>query len=86
MVASPPGCPVFFYGKIGTHSRLAIGILNGTVKSAVQPKSGFPCTDPLQRVPGHELQTAPEGGALQRHSLPSYTVWIIPMRRLPHDY
>ena len=32
------------HGKIGTHSRLAIGlwaIRNGMVKSALQPKSGF---------------------------------------------
>jgi DNA-binding CsgD family transcriptional regulator len=40
------------HGKIGTHSRLAIGlwaIRNGMVKSALQPKSGFPCTEPLPR-------------------------------------
>ena len=33
------------HGKIGTHSRLAIGlwaIRNGMVKSAVQPKSHYP--------------------------------------------
>jgi DNA-binding CsgD family transcriptional regulator len=40
------------HAKIGTHSRLAIGlgaIRNGIVKSAVQPKSGIPCTEPLTR-------------------------------------
>jgi hypothetical protein len=44
-------------------SLLAIGlwaIRKGMVKSAVQPKSGFPCTGPLQGVPRHEIQTAPE--------------------------
>ena len=38
--------------KIGTRSRLAIGlwaIRTGMVKSAVQPESGFPCTEPLTR-------------------------------------
>jgi DNA-binding CsgD family transcriptional regulator len=47
--------------KIGTHSPLAIGlwaIREGMVKSAVQPKSGFPRTGPQGSRP--EIQTAPE--------------------------
>jgi DNA-binding CsgD family transcriptional regulator len=50
------------HGKIGTHSRLAIGlwaIRNGMVTSAVQ-SSGFPSTGPITRGPAHEIQTAAE--------------------------
>jgi DNA-binding CsgD family transcriptional regulator len=51
------------HGKIRTHSRLAIGlwaIRNGMVKSAVQPISGFPCTEPLTRGLRHEMETSVE--------------------------
>jgi DNA-binding CsgD family transcriptional regulator len=43
-------CCRTIHGKIGTHSPLAIGlwaIREGMVKSAVQPNSGFPRTEPL---------------------------------------
>jgi DNA-binding CsgD family transcriptional regulator len=56
------------HGKIGTHSRLAIGlwaIRNGMVETAVQPKSDFPCTGSLRGVSRHEIQPAPE----ESHSL-----------------
>jgi DNA-binding CsgD family transcriptional regulator len=49
--------------KIGTHSRLAIGlwaIRKGMVKGVVEPNSGFPRTGPLERCPAHEIQIAPE--------------------------
>jgi DNA-binding CsgD family transcriptional regulator len=51
------------HAKIGTHSRLGIGlwaIRKGMLKSAVQPKSGFPRTGPSQDVSRHEIQLAPE--------------------------
>jgi DNA-binding CsgD family transcriptional regulator len=51
------------HDKIGTHSRLTIGlwaIREGMVKSAVQPKSGFPCTGPLQGVPAMKSKLPPE--------------------------
>ena len=50
------------HGKIGTHSRLAIGlwaIRKGMVTGAVQ-SSGFPSTGPITRGPAHEIQTAAE--------------------------
>jgi hypothetical protein len=43
-------CYRIIHRKIGTHSRLAIGlwaIREGMVKGAVQPESGFPRTEPL---------------------------------------
>jgi DNA-binding CsgD family transcriptional regulator len=51
------------HGKIGTHSRLGIGlwaIRKGMLKSAVQPKSDFPCTGPSQDMSRQEIQLAPE--------------------------
>jgi DNA-binding CsgD family transcriptional regulator len=54
------------HGKIGTHSRLAIGlwaIRKGMVKSAVQPFNLNPVSrvpNPLQGVSGHEIRSAPE--------------------------
>jgi DNA-binding CsgD family transcriptional regulator len=50
------------HGKIGTQSRLAIGlwaIREGMVKSAIQPKPVARIPDP-RRVCHHEIQTAPE--------------------------
>jgi DNA-binding CsgD family transcriptional regulator len=58
------------HGKIGTHSRLAIGIWairNGMVKSAVQPISGFPCTEPLTRGLRREIETSVEEKPLTIH-------------------
>jgi DNA-binding CsgD family transcriptional regulator len=52
------------HGKIGTHSRLAIGlwaIREGIVKSVVQPKSVARIPDPYKGCPTHEIQIAPEG-------------------------
>jgi DNA-binding CsgD family transcriptional regulator len=52
------------HGKIGTHSRLAIGlwaIREGMVKSAVQPKLVARIPDPYMGCPTHEIQIAPEG-------------------------
>jgi hypothetical protein len=49
-------CCRTIHGKIGTHSPLAIGlwaIREGMVKSAVQPNSGFPRTEPLEGVSPH---------------------------------
>jgi DNA-binding CsgD family transcriptional regulator len=54
---------VRIHDKIGTHSRLAIGlwaIREGMVKRAVPPKSGLPRTGPLTRGVPHEIETAPE--------------------------
>jgi len=54
------------HGKIGTRSRLGIGlwaIRKGMVKSAVQPFNLNPVshfTGTLQSVSGHEIETAPE--------------------------
>jgi hypothetical protein len=45
-------CCRIIHRKIGTHWRLAIGlwaIREGMVKSAVRPKPGIPCTEPLTR-------------------------------------
>ena len=45
------------HGKIGTHSRLGIGlwaIRKGMVKSAVQPQSGFPFPGLLTRSDRHD--------------------------------
>jgi DNA-binding CsgD family transcriptional regulator len=50
------------HAKIGTHSRLAIGlwaIREGMVTSAVQ-SSVFPSTRPFEEVSNHEVQTASE--------------------------
>jgi DNA-binding CsgD family transcriptional regulator len=74
------------HSKIGTHSRLAIGlwaIRNGMVKSAVQPESGFPCTEPLTRgvkaMKSDLLQKSKRSPA-QPSFLTLGTVWITPMR------
>jgi hypothetical protein len=55
-------CCRTIHRKIGTRSRLAIGlwaIREGMVKSAVQPESGCRVRDPYKGAQ-HEIQIAPE--------------------------
>jgi DNA-binding CsgD family transcriptional regulator len=62
------------HGKIGTHSRLAIGlwaIRNGMVKARNNINPGIPCTELLQGMSGHENPICSRRVSVARHGLPN---------------